>query len=279
MPSHSPEPPSTRARRPLPQPQPLLVLGALVACSLALVSSSEARSRQSAGPPVGIVVSSVSTNAPRVGSSPSLAAAYAAGTTITFEGQAARAPLKAIATLELASARGWQVQARAALGEGGSFKLSWRPTATGPATVRVGLRTGARGDLAATDPRTTRIVADTCAAPPQAQTAPGDGLIIGGLYVAGPYLEGGALNPATGKAALTPQPLGCDWRPYTVAVSDGSTTLTEGAPASGGYAFSAPPGSYTLTATYDGQSCSGSGTVTAGEQTEINTFCGLLPVP
>jgi hypothetical protein len=257
----------------------LLVLGALLACFLALVSSSEARARQSSGPAVGIVISSVSTDAPRVGSSPSLAAAYAAGTTITFAGKVARAPLKAFAAVELEGPRGWQVQARAALGEGGSFKLPWRPTAIGPATVRIALRTGARGDIAATDPRMTRILADTCAAPPQAQAAPGDGLIIGGLYVAGPYLEGGAVNPATGKAALTPQPLGCDWRPYTVTASNGSTTLSQGAPASGGYAFAIPPGSYTLTATYDGQSCSGSGTVTADQQTEINTFCGLLPVP
>ena len=72
---------------------------------------------------------------------------------------------------------------------------------------------------------------------------------------------------------------GCDWQPYTVSVSDGSSTQIQKAGGNNGYVFAALPGQYTLTATYNGQTCTGSGTVSAGQQTEIDVFCKLEPVP
>jgi hypothetical protein len=251
----------------------------LAACSLVLVSSSQAHSQQSTGSTPQIALSSISPSTPHVGSSRSLATAYAAGTTLTFAGRIAHAPTNASAAIEESSSHGWKVQAHARLRKGANFKLSWKPSIVGQATVRVALRTVAGHDIAATPSQTMRILSDGCAISQIAQADPNDGLIVGGLYIAGPYLEGGAMNPITGQASLTPQALGCDWQPYTVTVSDGSSTQIQKAGGNDGYVFAALPGAYTLTATYDGQTCTGSGTVTAGQQTEINTFCNLEPVP
>jgi hypothetical protein len=256
-----------------------LVCPAVLAGSLVVAATSAAALTATSGLGARVVVSAITASTPHVGSSRTFAAAYAAGATIMIAGQVADAPSAGVASLEQSQGGAWRVQARAAIRAGGAFTLEWMPTASGPVTVRVALRSATGRLLAATASQNTRVLTAVCAIPQLPQAAPGDGLIVGGLYVAGPYLEGGALNPTTGKSSLTPKPLGCDWQPYTVTISGNGTTQTAAAGANGGYAIAVPAGAYTLTATYNAETCRGSGTVTAGQQTEIDTYCGLLPVP
>jgi hypothetical protein len=250
------------------------VLALVVVCFLPFAARSEGR------PAAGrarIVMSAISSGMPHVGSTAALAAAYPAGTTITFAGRVVPAPAGGSVLLEQ-HGNAWRVEKRVRLDRNGSFALGWSPTAPGAATMRLTATTAAGRVLAHTAPHITRILAKGCAIPQIAPADPDEGLLVGGLYVAGPYLEGGAMNPTTGQTSLAPRPLGCDWQPYTVAIS-GSSNQTVRVAANGGYAVAVPPGQYSLAATYKGQTCRGSGTIVAGQQTEIDTFCDLVAVP
>jgi hypothetical protein len=160
---------------------------------------------------------------------------------------------------------GWQVLVVAVPPRSGRFLLRWRVPAheqTGPVSLRVVAER--RGRIVQATRATSSWVGPApvyCAPPtPPASVPPGDGWIVGGLYI-----EGG---PAPGLDE-------CYSASYTVTATDQQDMVAGSEDVAGGHSYTLvlPAGSYALRA---GCSVQAQATVTAGQQTMANTAC-LVP--
>jgi len=185
-----------------------------------------------------------------------------AGSAVMITGDALRAPRGSWAVLERKTTVGWRAIVRDRLHRG-AFKLTWRPQAGRYLTLRVAIRRDGR-DLASSPVRQVLVGAAPvyCAAPVRPANVPaGDGWIAGGLYIAG--------GPAPGVYE-------CVNRPYTITLTDqtGASIAIQEVAAGQSYTFVLPPGTYNLSSSSNG-GCSGSATVSAGEQTKADTVCSV----
>ena len=176
-------------------------------------------------------------------------------------GRVSDAPPRTRAALEELQSGSWHVLAKVRLGKHERFALTWE--VTGPAYRSLTLRVAAlrhHSVIAATPSHTSTVgpAAVYCAPPvPPATNIPvGDGWIEGGLYG-----EGGAY----------PGVYECITYAYTLTVTDssGSVVATQQVAPKHSYTIVLPAGSYTLR----GGCGSGSGTVTAGKQSDVNMYC------
>jgi hypothetical protein len=180
---------------------------------------------------------------------------------LRVSGSVRHAPSPTRAVLEELQTGSWQVLAKVRLGKHERFALTWK--VTGPAYRSLTLRVSAlrhRKVIAATPSHTATVgpAAVYCSAPvPPAVNIPvGDGWIVGGLYG-----EGGAY----------PGVYQCISYAYTLTVTNsaGKVVATQQVAPKHSYTVVLPAGSYTLR----GGCGSGSGTVTAGKQSDVNMYC------
>lgn len=187
---------------------------------------------------------------------------------VTVKGSLTGATPGARAALELkrtAPGGKWTVVAHARLNRHGAFTLRWRVTKRelpGPVSLRVaGLRRSG-AVLVSTLPVQSAIgpAAVYCApaTPPMVAIPVGSGWIVGGRIIQG--------GPFPGVYE-------CDSEQYTVTATNAAGLPAATQTVAGGHSYTlvVPAGTYTLKSDF----CSGTATVTAGEQTAANTYCDV----
>ena len=196
---------------------------------------------------------------PSVSIAPPLPEAVRGGATVTVSGHVRNAPVGAVVVLERKASSRWQVIVRGPI-RGTAFTLQWHPSSAERLTVRAAVRVRER-DVAVS--AAAQVVVGQapvyCAPPaPPEQVPPGDGWIVGGLYIeGGPY----------------PGIHHCVAGDYTITVLDqaGNTVATQQVEDGQSYTLVLPAGTYALTSGF----CRAAVTVTAGRASRADTLCDV----
>jgi hypothetical protein len=224
-----------------------------------------ARSRRIAGVGAAAVLCALvaaqvaSSRIPSVSIAPSLPEVVRGGATVTVSGRVQNPPSGAVVVLEQKASSRWQVIVRGPIRRA-AFTLRWHPSSAGRITVRAALRV--REHDVAVSAAAQVLVGQApvyCATPaPPAQVPPGDGWVVGGLY-----LEGG---PYPGIHH-------CVAGDYTITVLDqaGNTVATQQVQDGQSYTLVLPAGSYALSSGF----CRAAVTVTAGRESRADTLCDV----
>ena len=194
---------------------------------------------------------------PSVSIAPPLPEAVRGGTTLAVSGRVRTPPPGAVVVLERKASSRWRVIVRVPIRRA-TFTLRWRPSPAGRVTVRAALRVGDHDVAVSVAAQVVVGQAPVyCAAPaPPEQLPPGDGWVVGGVYIdGGPYP--GMHHCAAGD--------------YTITVLDqaGNTVATQRVADGESYTLVLPAGSYALTSGF----CRAAVTVTAGRETKADTLC------
>jgi len=184
------------------------------------------------------------------------------GQPVVLHGHAHGAPHGALILLQGKGLGGWRTLGRVPL-HGLSFTITWHPRAGGQEQeIRFALA-GPRGRVLAAGGARQVLVGQApvlCLAPPLPAIPPGEGAIVGGVYING--------GPAPGVRACS-EAAGTVVEALNAAGAVvGSQTVSQ----KRSYAFQLPPGSYTLR-TGGANYCSGQAVVTAGKITHADTEC------
>lgn len=187
------------------------------------------------------------------------------GTPLVLHGHLRGAPRAATVLLQGKQLEaGWHTLARASV-HGSSFAVTWHPRADpGSWMIRFAL-VGRHGSLITTG-RVRQVLVGRapvlCGEPTTPVLSPGDGAIVGGVYIDG--------GPAPGvhecQAAATV---------VNVLDSGGAVVASQTVADDQSYAFQLPPGSYELRSA-GSFGCTGQAVVKAGQVTHADTEC---PVP
>jgi|GEM_PF-6988548 len=185
------------------------------------------------------------------------------GQPLVLHGHVRNAPRGAYVELQASAGAGWRTLARVPL-RGGAFAITWHPRAGGlQRMIRFALA-GPRGRLLLAGRAQQELVGQApvlCVEPATPVLAPGEGAIIGGVYIDG--------GPAPGVHA-------CSEGTGTVVEvlnSSGAVLASQTVSEKQSYVFQLPPGSYTLRT--QANYCSGQALVKAGLLTHADTECAV----